>query len=105
MAGTVHTKQGSIKILGNAMTFKFTTNRTGRPRTPTADIERRRARYLELREWLPISDAELARRLGQHRNHVGMYRSQKRVPTDATLDVMDQVRQHYADPGKFNDYA
>jgi hypothetical protein len=73
------------------MIFQFTSNRTGRPPIPAVDIERRRARYLELRERLPISDAELARRLGQHRNHVGMYRNRKRVPTDATLAVMQKM--------------
>jgi hypothetical protein len=72
------------------MTFQFTAHRTGRPPIPVADIERRRARYLELRERLPISDAELARRLGQHPVYVRTYR-RDRVPTDATLDAMRKM--------------
>lgn len=70
------------------MTFKFAVDRTGRPRTPIADIERRRSRYRAIRARLPLSNAEIAEKLGQHPSYVRNYPN-GRVPTDETMDILE----------------
>lgn len=72
------------------MIFQFAPKRTGRPRTPPADIERRRARYRQLRERLPMSNTELAQHLNRHRESIRLY-PEKLTPTDETLDRMQEL--------------
>lgn len=84
---------------GGCVTFQFARGRAGRPRTPSSDIERRRARYRDLRTRLPISQIELAKLLGQHPAHVRDYPN-GRAPTDQTMDIMKaeilRIARHHA---------
>ena len=70
------------------MPFQFTANRTGRPRIPQADLDRRRERYLDLRKRIPMTNAEIAQKLGQHPVWVATY-SRGRPPTDESMDILE----------------
>ncbi len=70
------------------MTFQLTSNRTGRPRIPQADLERRRERYLDLRKRIPMTNAEIAQKLGQHPAWVAGY-CRGRPPTDENMDILE----------------
>lgn len=70
------------------MTFQLTSNRTGRPRIQQADLDRRRERYLDLRQRIPMTNAEIAKKLGQHPVWVAGY-SRGRPPTDESMDILE----------------
>jgi hypothetical protein len=71
------------------MTFQLTSNRTGRPRIPAAGLDRRRERYLDLRKRIPMTNAEIAKKLGQHPVWVAGY-SRGRPPTDESMDILEE---------------
>jgi hypothetical protein len=74
------------------MTFQLTSNRTGRPRVPQADLDRRRERYLDLRKRIPMTNAEIAQKLGQHPVWVASY-CRGRPPTDESMDILEAKPQ------------
>lgn len=70
------------------MTFQLSSNRTGRPSIPQTDLDRRRERYLDLRKRIPMTNAEIAEKLGQHPVWVAGY-SRRRPPTDESMDILE----------------